>query len=39
MKDYGYLDYSTIASLLSPPLPPPKRHNNRLLQNRTAPFG
>jgi len=38
MKDYGYLDYGTIASLLSPPLLPPKRHNNRLLQNRTFSF-
>ena len=38
MKDYGYLDYGTIAPLLSPPLLPPKRHNNRLLQNSTAPL-
>ena len=38
MKNYCYLDYGTIASLLSPPLLPPKRHNNRLLQNRTGPL-
>lgn len=38
MKDYGYLDYGTIAPLLSPPLLPPERHINRLLQNRNAPL-
>ena len=38
MKDYGYLDYGTIASLLSPPLLPPKRYYYRLLQNRTFSF-
>lgn len=38
MKDYGYLDYGTIAPLLSSPLLPPKRHYYRLLQNRTAPL-
>ncbi len=38
MKDYGYLDYGTIASLLSPPLLLPERHINRLLQNQTAPL-
>ena len=38
MKDYGYLDYGTIAPLLIPPLLPPERHINRLLQNRTAPL-
>ena len=38
MKDYSYLDYGTIDSLLSPPLLPLKRHNNRLFQSRTAPF-
>ena len=38
MKDYGYLDYGTIASLLSPHLLPLKSHNNRLLQNRTFSF-
>ena len=38
MKDYGYLDYGTIASLLSPPLLPPKRDYYRLLQNRTFSF-
>lgn len=37
MKEYGYLDYGTIASLLIPPLLPPKRHYYHLLQNRTAP--
>lgn len=36
MKEYGYLDYGTIASLLSPPLLPPKRHYYRLLQNSTS---
>lgn len=38
MKDYGYLDYGTIAPLLIPPLLPPKRHYYRLLQNRTFSF-
>ena len=38
MKDYGYLDYDTIAPLLIPPLLPPKRHYYRLLQNRTFSF-
>ena len=38
MKEYGYLDYGTIASLLSPHLLPLKSHNNRLLQNRNAPL-
>ena len=38
MNDYGHLDYSTIASLLSPPLLPTKRHYYRLLQNRNAPL-
>lgn len=38
MKDYGYLDYGTIAPLLIPPLLPPERHINRLLQNRNAPL-
>ncbi len=38
MKDYSYLDYGTIAFLLSPPLLPPKRHYYRLLQNRNAPL-
>lgn len=37
MKDYSYLDYGTIASFISPPPLPPKRHINRLLQNRNAP--
>lgn len=38
MKDYGYLDYGTIAPLLIPNLLPPKRHYYRLLQNRNAPL-
>ena len=38
MKDYCYLDYGAIASLLSSPLLPSKRHNNQLLQNSTAPL-
>ena len=38
MKDYGYLDYGTIASILSPSLLPPKRYYYRLLQNSTAPL-
>lgn len=38
MKDYGYLDYGTIAPLLIPPLLPPERHYYRLLQNQTAPL-
>ena len=38
MKDYGYLDYGTIGPLLIPPLLPPGRHINRLLQNSTFSF-
>ena len=38
MKDYGYLDYGTIAPLLSPPLLPLKRYYYRLLQDRTFSF-
>ena len=37
MKEYGYLDYGTIAPPSNPALLPPGRHINRLLQNRNAP--
>ena len=36
MKDYGYLDYGTIAPLLLPPLLPPNTHYYHLLQPTTA---
>ena len=38
MKDYGYLDYGTIAPLSKPAPLPPKRRYYRLLQNRNAPL-